>query len=158
MGKVWVLDTETKGTGAHMVPLEKVQKQPMPKARRRRCPAQPRPREAPEPQRPDRFKIVDVMTLQPLLEGASARETVDSLNEVRSLVDVTIHAWDEDAGSWQRLSRGEERAPRRRRTRGPRRRSPAPSASAPPPSRAGPRWRPTWPPRSCRGGWRGCAR
>jgi hypothetical protein len=25
MGKVWVLDTETKGTGANMVPLEKVQ-------------------------------------------------------------------------------------------------------------------------------------
>ena len=27
MGKVWVLDTETKGTGANMVPLEKVQKE-----------------------------------------------------------------------------------------------------------------------------------
>ena len=26
MGKTWVLDTETKGTGANMVPLEKVQK------------------------------------------------------------------------------------------------------------------------------------
>jgi hypothetical protein len=24
MGKTWVLDTETKGTGANMVPLEKV--------------------------------------------------------------------------------------------------------------------------------------
>jgi hypothetical protein len=28
MGKVWVLDTETKGTGANMVPLEKVLRQP----------------------------------------------------------------------------------------------------------------------------------
>ena len=28
MGKTWVLDTETKGTGANMVPLEKVQKKP----------------------------------------------------------------------------------------------------------------------------------
>jgi hypothetical protein len=27
-GKTWVLDTETKGTGASMVPLEKVQKEP----------------------------------------------------------------------------------------------------------------------------------
>jgi hypothetical protein len=26
MAKVWVLDTETKGTGAQMVPLEKVLK------------------------------------------------------------------------------------------------------------------------------------
>jgi hypothetical protein len=30
MGKVWVLDTETKGTGAHVVPLEQVQRQPEP--------------------------------------------------------------------------------------------------------------------------------
>jgi hypothetical protein len=28
MGKTWVLDTETKGTGANMVPLEKVLKKP----------------------------------------------------------------------------------------------------------------------------------
>jgi hypothetical protein len=26
MGKTWVLDSDTKGTGAHMVPLEKLQK------------------------------------------------------------------------------------------------------------------------------------
>jgi hypothetical protein len=30
MGKVWVLDTETKGTGANMVPLEKVLQRPEP--------------------------------------------------------------------------------------------------------------------------------
>ena len=110
MGTVWVLDTETKGTGAQMVPLEKVQKEPARKARRRRAPAPPRKREAAEPARPERFKVVDVMTGLPLLEGAGARETVERLREVRSLVDVTIHAWDERAGSWQRLSRGEERA------------------------------------------------
>jgi hypothetical protein len=28
MGKVWVLDTETKGTGANVVPLEKLERQP----------------------------------------------------------------------------------------------------------------------------------
>jgi hypothetical protein len=110
MGKVWVLDTETKGTGAQMVPLEKVQQQPSPKPRRRRAPAPVRKREAPVPRRPDRFRIVDVMTLQPMLEDATARETVERLNDVRSLVDVTIHAWDEDGGRWQRLTRGEERA------------------------------------------------
>jgi hypothetical protein len=110
MGKVWVLDTETKGTGAQMLPLEKVQKQPAPKARRRRAPAPQREREVLEPRRPERFKIVDVMTLQPLLEDASARETVERLTDVRSLVDVTIHAWDAEAARWQRLSRGEERA------------------------------------------------
>jgi hypothetical protein len=111
VSKVWVLDTETKGTGAEMVPLEKVERQPAPpRPRRRSGPAAPRRKPAPKPARPERFKVVDVMTRQPLAEDAGARETVDRLKDVRSIVDVTIHAWDKRAGRWQRLSRGEERA------------------------------------------------
>ena len=34
MGKVWVLDTETKGTGANMVPLEKVESKEPPRPRK----------------------------------------------------------------------------------------------------------------------------
>jgi hypothetical protein len=34
MRKVWVLDTETKGTGAHVVPLEKALTGPPPSSRR----------------------------------------------------------------------------------------------------------------------------
>ena len=34
MGRTWVLDTDTKGTGANVVPLEKVQKQPDAESRR----------------------------------------------------------------------------------------------------------------------------
>jgi hypothetical protein len=43
MAKVWVLDTETKGTGAQMVPLEKVQEKPAPQraSRTRRPEASP---------------------------------------------------------------------------------------------------------------------
>ena len=44
--KTWVLDTDTKGTGANMVPLEKVLDKPEP-APARRMPAKPRePRKA----------------------------------------------------------------------------------------------------------------
>jgi hypothetical protein len=56
--KTWVLDTETKGTGANMVPLEKVLERPdadeKPARSRRRRPAQSqRAKEpAPRPQRP----------------------------------------------------------------------------------------------------------
>jgi hypothetical protein len=53
--KTWVLDTETKGTGANMVPLEKVLKQPEPAAAPRRpAPAaEPRKRaERPARRRP----------------------------------------------------------------------------------------------------------
>jgi hypothetical protein len=46
MGKTWVLDTETKGTGANMVPLEKVQAKPEPRRRK----AARRPATAPEEQ------------------------------------------------------------------------------------------------------------
>ena len=39
MGKTWVLDTETKGTGANMVPLEKVQENADARLRRASRPA-----------------------------------------------------------------------------------------------------------------------
>jgi hypothetical protein len=62
MAKVWVLDTETKGTGANVVPLEKVvrppeQREPAPQApvKQRERPRRPseRPRR-PKPAEPER--------------------------------------------------------------------------------------------------------
>jgi hypothetical protein len=59
MAKVWILDTETKGTGANVVPLEKVQRRPEAAPERRARPAKraeeaaprrPKPRK-PEPER-----------------------------------------------------------------------------------------------------------
>lgn len=47
MGKTWVLDTETKGTGANMVPLEKTLAKPAPKPLRR-----PAPRRSAAPAKP----------------------------------------------------------------------------------------------------------
>ncbi|HKF80960.1 MAG TPA: hypothetical protein VKB17_09075 [Thermoleophilaceae bacterium] len=51
MSKVWVLDTETKGTGAHVVPLEKTQPEPAPKRRRvaPKAASEPRPPRKPRP-------------------------------------------------------------------------------------------------------------
>jgi hypothetical protein len=58
MGKTWVLDTETKGTGANMVPLEKVQKRPdageKPARARPPRPARKAENSAPPPRRPQR--------------------------------------------------------------------------------------------------------
>ena len=61
MAKVWVLDTETKGTGANVVPLEQAQRRPdaaperPTRAAKRRDDAAPRPpkprKPAPEPER-----------------------------------------------------------------------------------------------------------
>jgi hypothetical protein len=58
MGKVWVLDTETKGTGANVVPLEKVLERPEEPVAPRK-PASPRraesaaPRRRPRPAKPE---------------------------------------------------------------------------------------------------------
>jgi hypothetical protein len=106
VGRAWVLDTGTKGTGAQMVPLEKVLKKPESKAEPISVPPKRRPRsaEAPEPRQPPKFKVVDVMTGQVLAADASARATVDLLENVRSIVDVRIYIWEPRAERWRMLS------------------------------------------------------
>jgi hypothetical protein len=111
MAKEWVLHTETKGTGAQMVPLESVTKrsgaaQPV------FVPREPVQRTEPEakPRAPKRFKVVDVMTREPLLDGASTRETVGLLKGLRSTVDVNVYVWQEEDDRWRLLSLAEQRA------------------------------------------------
>jgi hypothetical protein len=110
--RVWVLDTETKGTGATMVPLDSVLAKPSAPSRPLLAPAkpQPRPKREPEPRPPRRFRIVDVMTRERLADDASARETVEVLGTVRSNVDVNVFVWAEQAQTWRLLSLAEQRA------------------------------------------------
>jgi hypothetical protein len=113
MAKTWVLDTETKGTGAHVVPLEDVLAKPAPKRGPKRLRRKPRP-EPPEspvalPPRPKKFKVVDVMTGLVVAEDAGTRETVDVLRRFRSVVDVDILVWDHPFDRWRRLSMPEKR-------------------------------------------------
>ena len=106
MGKVWILDTETKGTGAHVAPIEKADDgaahggRGAIVVRERKAPA-PKP---PEPTGPRLFKVVDVMTKRVLAEDAPLAATVELLEGVRSIVDVSIFVWERGAGSWQELS------------------------------------------------------
>jgi hypothetical protein len=111
MGRIWVLDTETKGTGAEMVPLDKVQQQPAPKpepvmVRRKRPAPKPKP---PEPRAPRRFKVVDVATRAVLAEEADARETLRVLGDVRSSVDVNVSVWEPKRSRWRLLTLDEQR-------------------------------------------------
>ena len=112
MGKVWVLDTETKGTGANMVPLERVRTKPgtnavegfvLPELK----PPAPRP---PEPKAPRRFRVVDVQTRQVLADDADARATIGALEPVRSIVDVNVWVWDPERDRWRMLTLEELRA------------------------------------------------
>jgi hypothetical protein len=109
MGKVWVLDTETKGTGANMVPLERVLKKPVASAESLFVPRKPRPRppEAPKPRGPLKFRVVDVMTRQVLVDGSPAREAIAALAGFGSIVDFNVYVWDPDGGRWRMLTLAE---------------------------------------------------
>lgn len=112
MGKVWVLDTETKGTGANMVPLDRVLKKPASDAEPVRVLRQPKPPapKPPEPRSPRKFKVVDVMTREVLADGADTLTTVKLLEDVRSIVDVTIWVWQPEAERWRMLTLEEARS------------------------------------------------
>lgn len=109
MGTVWVLDTETKGTGANMVPLERGLKKPSAPAQPLSVSRKPRRRESPAPKarEPRKFKIVDVMTRQVPVDGVSARQAIDALKRFRSIVDVNIYVWQSERERWRMLTFGE---------------------------------------------------
>jgi hypothetical protein len=121
MGKVWVLDTETKGTGAQMVPLEKVLE------RRRSAPSGDRisvirrgadsgpggavaADEAAEPRPPRRFRVVNSITRQVLADDATTQEAVEALGRVRSVIEATVYVRDGAADEWIPLTLREQKA------------------------------------------------
>jgi hypothetical protein len=111
MAKKWVLRTETKGTGAQMVPLESITERSsatQPVFVPREAPR--RPEQEPKPREPRRFRVVDVMTRRPLIDDGGTRETVDALKQVRSIVDVNVYLWHEEEDRWRLLSLAEQRA------------------------------------------------
>jgi hypothetical protein len=109
---VWVLDTETKGTGAQMVPLEEVVKAPdAAPPRPPFVPPKPRARtpKAPAPSIPRRFRVVDVMTREALAGDVDLRTALDVLGDVRSTVDVNLYVWEPERDDWRLLTLGEKR-------------------------------------------------
>ena len=110
--RAWVLDSGTKGTGAEMVPLDKVLTKPAPKREPVFVPPKPRPRPAaaPEPRQPRRFRVVDVLSGRVLAEDTDARATVHVLEAVRSVVDVRVYVWQPRAKKWRLLTMGEQKA------------------------------------------------
>jgi hypothetical protein len=77
--KAWVLDTETKGTGANVVPLEKVLERPEPAAAPRR-PAEPRRAERPARRRPARQSVERSAT--PLPAGHVRKRATGEIGKV----------------------------------------------------------------------------
>jgi len=111
MAKTWILDTETKGTGAHMVPLEKALKGPASEQELALIELErpPRATEPAEPPGPRQFKIVDIRSSQVLAEGVDAGAAVDVLEGVGSVVDVRIYVWMREAKRWRLLTLAEQK-------------------------------------------------
>ena len=110
--KTWVLDTGTKGTGAEMVPLEKVLQEPgagpapaVASKRRRRVPAR-----APEPTPARRFRLVDVMTREVLAEAVDTRSALEVLARFSTVVDVRVYVWQPKSEKWRLLTIAEQQA------------------------------------------------
>jgi hypothetical protein len=109
VAKVWVLDTETKGTGAQMVPLEKTLRQPASEPVRRRARPVSKPVEkAPEPTPPRRFRVIDARSRELLADDANAPETLELLRDVEQPVDVSVYVWEPKAETWRLLTNREK--------------------------------------------------
>ena len=126
MGKIWILDTETKGTGAEMVPLERAleRRRSAPRekpseAPRRRPARMPQPRPDPRVERPPKepswFKIVSALSGQVLAEDVTAVEAVTALAGLRSLVDARVYV--HEPGGWRPLTMREQKLLREFRDR-----------------------------------------
>jgi hypothetical protein len=109
--KTWVLDTETKGTGANMVPLEKRKPSPEQSRGALYVPRKhsPPPAKPPAPKPARRFKVIDVVSRQVLAEGTDARGTVNVLKNVRSIVDIQVYVWQPVRETWRMLGFDEVR-------------------------------------------------
>jgi hypothetical protein len=92
MRRTWVLDTETKGTGANMVPLEKVEEKADARPRRvsRSAKSAPAPR-APEPSQASKRKQARTSrkpiqrTATPLPPGHVRKKTTGEIGKVQSV-------------------------------------------------------------------------
>jgi hypothetical protein len=121
--KPWVLDTETKGTGAHVVPLESIERRDQPAEHAKvwvppkRRPREPEPPEPPKPRAPRRFRVVDVVSRKVLQEDGGVRETLELLGGIGSVTDVNISIWEPGGNRWRLLTLDERRTVWDRRSR-----------------------------------------
>jgi hypothetical protein len=119
MAKVWVLDTDTKGTGAEMVPLDRAleKKRSAPgndrvsviRRGRDHEPARDGDPDESGPRAPRRFKVVNAIRRQVLAEGIGAREVVELLEGIPSLADARVYVWEPEAEDWRPLTLREQK-------------------------------------------------
>ncbi len=111
MAKTWVLDTETKGTGAHIAPLPDGGRKPSREAELAlvQFARPPRPQLPTEPPPKATFRVVDVLSGEVLGEDLDAREAVGELAGLRSALDARVYLRHGEKSRWRLLSLGDTR-------------------------------------------------
>ena len=120
MAKIWVLDTETKGTGAEMVPLEKALEGKRSAPERERISVIKRkakgseqettePERDAEPRGPRRFRVVHAISGRLLAADAGAREVAELLDGMRSVADARVDVWEAEQDAWRPLTLREQK-------------------------------------------------
>ena len=69
----------------------------------------PREPEPPKPRAPRRFRALDVVTREVLLDDGSVAEMLEMLREVERANDVNLYVWEPERASWRLLSMAEQR-------------------------------------------------
>ena len=117
--KTWVLDTETKGTGAEMIPLERLEerkrlrggREPVRVVRAAEAESAIQPADEEQQARePRRFRVVNVLSRQVLADDAEISDALRALRGVDRIVDVNVYVWERGTGDWRPLKPSERRA------------------------------------------------
>jgi hypothetical protein len=111
VAKTWVLDAETKGTGAHIAPLPDgargaTKQAELALVQLTRPPRPPRPSEPPAK---TTFRVVDVLSGEVLGDDIDAREAVETLARMRSALDARVYLRHGPRARWRLLSLGDTR-------------------------------------------------
>jgi len=111
MAKTWVLDSETKGTGAHIAPLPDGGRDRGREAELAlvQLARPPRPERPSEPPPRASFRVVDVFGGEVLGEDLDAREAVDALGELRSALDARVYVRHAAGARWRLLTLADTR-------------------------------------------------
>ena len=109
MAKTWVLDTETKGTGAHIAPLstrERTGEKELAIVQLERAPRAP---QQPQPAPRTRFRVIDVLGASVVGEELDVRHAVAALAKMRSALDARVYVRASEDARWRLLSLADTR-------------------------------------------------
>ena len=93
-----------------MVPLEKVLRRHASEPERRRARPVPQPARGKEPAEAAparRFRVIDSLSREVLVEDADPAATIELLRGVQRPVDVSVYVWEPQADDWRLLTRRE---------------------------------------------------